>query len=163
MKKLKVYLDTSVVSFVYADDAPEKQSITVEFFEKYLSAYDVYISEVVLAEIQNTSNLKLRQKLKGIISDYHLKILDIDPESRKNIFTLARSYLKARVIPEKKFDDAVHVALCTHYEFDILLSWNFRHLANIDKQIKINNLNKKYGYPKSLLLLNPMEVIYDKN
>ena len=163
MKKLKVYLDTSVVSFVYADDAPEKQSITVEFFEKYLSAYDVYISEVVLAEIQNTSNLKLRQKLKGIISDYHLKILDIDPESRKNIFTLARSYLKARVIPEKKYDDAVHVALCTHYEFDILLSWNFRHLANIDKQIKINNLNKKYGYPKSLLLLNPMEVIYDKN
>jgi len=163
MKKLKVYLDTSVVSFVYADDAPEKQSITVEFFEKYLSVYDVHISEIVLAEIQNTSNLKLRQKLKGIVSDYHLKILDIDPESRKNIFTLARSYLKARVIPEKKFDDAVHVALCTHYEFDILLSWNFRHLANIDKQIKINNLNKKYGYPKSLLLLNPMEVIYDKN
>ena len=39
MKKLKIYLDTSIISFLYADDAPEKQSITVEFFKKYLSVY----------------------------------------------------------------------------------------------------------------------------
>ena len=59
MKKLKIYLDTPIISFVFADDAPEKQSITNEFFEKYLSAYDVSVSSVVLAEIENTRQVVL--------------------------------------------------------------------------------------------------------
>ena len=33
MKKLKIYLDTSVINFLFADDSPEKQDITIEFFE----------------------------------------------------------------------------------------------------------------------------------
>ncbi len=50
MKKLKIYLDTSIISFVYAQDAPEKQNITKEFFDKYLSSYNVYISDLVLTK-----------------------------------------------------------------------------------------------------------------
>ena len=69
---------------------------------------------------------------------------------------------KSKVLP-RKFDDAVHVAVCVYYEFDILLSWNFRHLAKITKQIQINTFNRKNGYLKDLFLLNPMEVIYDKD
>ena len=66
MKKLKMYLDTSIISFVYADDAPEKQSITLEFFEKYLSVYDVYISDLVVTEIENTQETSLRKKFMAI-------------------------------------------------------------------------------------------------
>lgn len=40
MKKLKIYLDTSVISFVYASDAPEKQNVTKEFFAQYLDKYE---------------------------------------------------------------------------------------------------------------------------
>ena len=36
MKKLKIYLDTSVINFLFADDAPEKRDITIEFFEHYV-------------------------------------------------------------------------------------------------------------------------------
>jgi len=38
-------------------------------------------------------------------------------------------------------DDAVHVAFATYYEFDVLLSWNFKHMANIMKQTRINAFN----------------------
>jgi hypothetical protein len=41
-------------------------------------------------------------------------------------------------------------------------NWNFKHLANINKQIKINVINKHNGYMKELNLLNPMEVVYEK-
>ena len=34
MKKLRIYLDTSVISFMFADDAPEKRDVTREFFER---------------------------------------------------------------------------------------------------------------------------------
>ena len=161
MKKLKMYLDTSIISFVYADDAPEKQSLTNEFFRKYLSVYDVRVSSLVLTEIENTNNIALRNKLKSVIEKYDLPVINAESEDQEKIFDLARMYLKERIIPQKKFDDAVHVAICVYYEFDILLSWNFRHLANIDKQIRVNAANKKQGYLKELYLLNPMEVIYE--
>ena len=32
----KIYLDTSVISFLYADDAPEKQEITIDFFDNFI-------------------------------------------------------------------------------------------------------------------------------
>ncbi len=46
----------------------------------------------------------------------------------------------------KKIDDALHIAFCTFYEFDVLLSWNFKHLANINKQEKVNRVNSSLGY-----------------
>ena len=162
MKKLKIYLDTSVISFMYADDSPEKQSITREFFEKYLSVYNVYISGLVLTEIESTRNAVLRRKLKKIVMEYDLKVIETAPKDQQTLFSLARRYVKDGVIPRGKFDDAMHVAMCVHYEFDILLSWNFRHLANINKQIRINAVNKKEGYLKELFLLSPMEVLYEE-
>ena len=163
MKKLKIYLDTSVVSFVYADDAPEKQSITQEFFARYIDQYDVFVSSLVLAEIENTAHDELKRKLRAVIDNHKIKIIDVDPTGQDTVYSLAESYVKEKVIPRRKFDDAVHVAICVYYGFDILLSWNFRHLANIKKQIQINMVNQKEGYLKEIFLLNPMEVIYEKS
>ena len=33
MKKLRIYLDTSVVNFVFADDAPDFQQVRTDFFQ----------------------------------------------------------------------------------------------------------------------------------
>jgi len=38
MRRLKLYLDTSVWSFFYADDAPEKKEITKRFFKSVAGA-----------------------------------------------------------------------------------------------------------------------------
>jgi predicted nucleic acid-binding protein len=161
MKKLRIYLDTSIVSFVYADDAPEKQSLTHEFFAKYINKYDVSVSPLVLAEIESTNDARLRKKLREVVEDHDINVLTIGRDDQDIIYGLAEKYIKEKVLPARKFDDAVHVALCVYYEFDILLSWNFRHLANIKKQIQINAINRKEGYLKDLFLLNPMEVIYE--
>ena len=162
VKKLKIYLDTSIISFMYADDAPEMQSLTREFFADYLDKYQVFISPLVLTEIKNTQNLELRKKLQNIVDSYDINIIDINLEDQDIVYALAQKYVKAKIIPARKLDDAVHVALCVYYDFDVLLSWNFRHLANIKKQIQINAINQKEGYLKELFLLNPMEVIYEK-
>ena len=56
MKKLKIYLDTSVINFLFADDVPEFKKITEDFFENYVKKgkYIVYVSNVVIAEIEKT-------------------------------------------------------------------------------------------------------------
>ena len=63
MKKLRIYLDSSVISFLYADDALERRDITTRFFETRLTEYDVSISDVVLFEIGNTRNPAKRELL----------------------------------------------------------------------------------------------------
>ena len=163
MKKLKIYLDTSVISYVYADDSPEKQSITQEFCERYLHDYDVYISELVLAEIEKTQDALLKEKFKMVVENYNLQIIEVDQRDEQAIYGLAQKYIRQGIIPPRKLDDAVHVAICVYYQFDVLLSWNFRHLSNINKQIAINAVNQKEGYLKDIFLLDPMEVIYEKD
>jgi hypothetical protein len=95
----------------------------------------------------------------SIIEKFNLSIYD---EINSEILELAQKYIDTKIIPEKYLDDAQHIAFAVYYEFDILLSWNFKHLANINKQILINGINMLLGYTKQIYLLNPMEVI-DEN
>jgi predicted nucleic acid-binding protein len=157
-KKLKIYLDTSVINFLFSEQSPEKREITIEFFENYLDLYEVYISEIVITEIEKTKDESKKSKLFQAIEKFNLEIYN---NLNSSIQELSEIYIGNGIIPEKKIEDALHVAFCVFYEFDILLSWNFRHLANINKQDKINTVSLSNGYRKQLLLLNPMEVIYE--
>ncbi|KJH69344.1 hypothetical protein UH38_24385, partial [Aliterella atlantica CENA595] len=71
---------------------------------------------------------------------------------------LAFAYLTAGIVPEKNFNDALHVAITTIHEFDVLLSWNFRHLANINKEARFMEINRSKGYLKSFKITTPYEV-----
>ena len=51
-KKLKVYLDTSVISYLKQDDAPDKTKITNALWEKFKTGiYDIYLSQVTITEM----------------------------------------------------------------------------------------------------------------
>jgi predicted nucleic acid-binding protein len=158
MKRIKIYLDTSIINFLFADDVPEYKSVTEDFFQNYYDIYDVFISETVLIEIGRTKNETKRKMLLDAVKQYRLKVFAPLNDEIENI---ADAYVTAGVIPKNKFDDALHIAFCVYYDFDILLSWNFKHLANFKKQVHINAINKTLGYFKDLNLFNPMEVMYE--
>lgn len=158
-KKIKIYLDTSVINFLFADDAIEKKEVTVDFFENYLEDYDVFISDIVLNEINKTKNEEKRIKLLNAIRHYNIRFF---AEVTEEVVTLSEIYLSNSIIPCSKQEDALHLAFATYYEFDVLLSWNFKHLANIKKQEQVNIINLQNGYRKHLIMTNPMEVIYEK-
>ena len=155
MKKLKIYLDTSVWNFVYANAAPEKQEITISFFAR-IHDFHIFISNVVIEEIMQAS-LEKRTKLEQLLKKYKPGILEIEDEARH----MAEVYIAKGIIPVKKYADALHIAVSTYYEIDALLSWNYRHLANIQKKKKIMIANLEEGYEKSLELITPMEVMND--
>ena len=163
MRKLRIYLDASVISFLYADDAPEKRDITIDFFETRLGHCDVAISDVVLVEIGRTREEERRRKLTEAVVRYRLVPVALRREEADEVNDLAELYVREGVIPPAKRDDAVHVAICSVLEFDVLLSWNFQHMANVKKQIRINTLNQTQGYLKPLLLLTPLEMMDDES
>ena len=80
MRKLKVYLDTSVVNYLYQSDTPEKMKDTLELWELFRQGrYEVYISDIVLNEISGYSQEKL-DILLGYLKQvqYHLVHTDED-------------------------------------------------------------------------------------
>ena len=57
VNKPKVYLDTSVVSYLDQTDAPEQMQITRDVWETFKSGkYDIYISDVVIRELSKCSD-----------------------------------------------------------------------------------------------------------
>ncbi|PIW31378.1 MAG: hypothetical protein COW28_07385 [bacterium (Candidatus Ratteibacteria) CG15_BIG_FIL_POST_REV_8_21_14_020_41_12] len=76
---------------------------------------------------------------------------------------LAQIYLNRKIVPEEKRDDALHVAVATIFEVDALITWNYRHLANLRKSELFHSVNLEKGYTKQLNIVTPMEVIRDED
>lgn len=154
-----VYLDTSGINFLFADDSPEKKAITVDFFENFvrLGVYDTWVSDYVLQEINQTADSQHRERLLNVLDEYPVELLEI--RQQKEIDVLADTYLLAGVIPQKKLFDALHVAVCTVSGIDYLVSWNYKHLANVNREQKILALNYQQNYRHPLRILSPSDLI----
>ena len=158
MIKSTIYLDTSVINFLFAHDAPEKKEITVDFFDNFvkLCIYDTYITEYVIAEINQTTDNEERKRLLKIVEDYPIQILPVDKV--EEIGLLAQNYLDNGIMPPKKLFDALHVAFCVVSKIDYLVSWNFKHLANINRERRILAKNYELGYIHPLRIITPTEL-----
>ncbi len=78
MGKLRVYLDTSVISHLLQDDVPEKMTDTRQLWEMFRAGkYEVYLSTVTLEELKGCSEPKKSQLFDylGLI-DYTLVQID---------------------------------------------------------------------------------------
>lgn len=64
-----------------------------------------------------------------------------------------------RIVSPKYADDAVHIALATAAEVDLLVSWNFRHIVHYEKIRLFNAVNLERGY-KPLQIYSPREVAH---
>jgi len=119
---MKIYLDTSVISALFDERNIERKILTEEFFSK-LGIYDVYISELTIAEIERTPDKTLSDKMKQVIIDF--AVLEIN----EAVEELAKEYVKYGAVPESYPEDAYHIAVAVLNEMDYLLSWNFRHIV----------------------------------
>jgi len=154
MTKPRLYLETSVWNFIFADDAPEKKQITLAFFNKVKNGeYEIFISDTVIQEIERADEDKKRQLFESI-EHYKPKVLEINDD----VGRMSREYISEGVIPQTKLDDATHAAVATVHRLDALISWNLKHLANYNKMERINEVNIRNGYSKRLELITPMEV-----
>jgi predicted nucleic acid-binding protein len=156
MRRLRIYLDTSVINFLFAEDSPDFRKATVEFFTKYAARYELYVSEIVRLEIGRTPDLEHRQRLLEVLQQHPINMLT--NAARAEIEQLAKLYVLQEVMPAAKFEDALHVAYATVHQMDILLSWNFKHLANVRREGLIATVNQQAGYRYPLRLLSPLEV-----
>lgn len=123
VRKLKIYLDSSVPSAYFDETKPERQKETHEFWCK-LNYYDVYVSDLVTIEIQRTPDENRKKELLKIIDTFEVLSFKKD-----EIEELTQSYVREGAVAI--LEDAIHIAVAVVYGLDIIVSWNFRHIVNL--------------------------------
>ncbi len=150
MKKQRIYIDTSVFGG-YFDS--EFDTFTKPLFERINNGeFIVLYSTVTQEELENAP-----ERVKELVSD--LKVEDTEfIEETDEAVDLASEYLSEKVVGKTSFADCLHIALATINRADILISWNFKHIVNIERIRGYNAVNIKNGYGQ-LEIRSPRELM----
>lgn len=150
MRKLKVYLDTSVVSHLLQEDAPEKMEDTRKLWKMFKDGkYDVYLSTVTLKELQKCSEPRKTQ-LIDCLNEIRFTTLDITDD----VVTLAGKIIDMGILTQKSFDDCQHIGAAVMNECDCIISWNFKHIVNVKTIRGVRAITNLEGY-KMIEIWNP--------
>jgi len=60
---------------------------------------------------------------------------------------LADKYIADNVVGKTSLEDCRHIAIATINRVDVLASWNFKHIVNLDRIKGYNSVNYRLGYP----------------
>jgi len=159
VRKLALYLDTSVISFALSEDvSDDDRNITLKLIEEINKGrYEGFISDVVIRELGSTRDAVKRGKLLKLVENMKInEVLAVDEESDR----VADKYIEEGIIPAVYRDDALHIALTSVEGLDILVSWNFRHLVKHKTRVEVTGVNTLLGY-KPIDICTPWEVIED--
>jgi predicted nucleic acid-binding protein len=150
---MRIYIDTSVINGLYAQDA-EIKAATKRFFEfVQKSGAVLYGADLIVEEINQTPEESKRYRLKEALAKYNVEFLQFDDEIKK----VANIYIQERIIPVRYIADAVHIATASIHNIPVLVSWNFEHIVKLKTKVEINRINRERGYPK-IDISSPQEV-----
>jgi len=154
VKKLKIYLDTSIISHLQANDVPERMALTKIFWEELKTdSFDVVVSELTLDELEECHEPK-RTYLYEQLADINFLEVNITNEIRE----LAKKYIAENIFPIKYEDDALHISCASINGCNAVLSWNFKHMVKLKTILAVNGINKYMGYSE-IEILTPESII----
>ncbi|GHS89872.1 hypothetical protein AGMMS49957_14060 [Synergistales bacterium] len=151
MKKLKIYLDTSVISHLQHEDAPEKMRYTLLFWDELkIGKYGVVISDLTLREVRRCPQPKQVDMLNYLEEIEYSVLRDSD-----EVKALAEEYIENGVLTRKNENDCMHIALATIGDCDVIVSWNFKHMVRLKTIQGVRVTNAKNGYFKPIDIVQP--------
>lgn len=118
----------------------------------------IMISDLTLQELE-FARQEVREKVKEIPDRFRFAIGITD-----EAIQLAETYINEGALTNKSYNDALHIALATLNNSEVLASWNFKHIVNLDRIRLYNSINFRLGYrvieirtPREILNLNENE------
>ena len=123
-----VYIESSVVSYLVAraSDDPIKsawQAVTQQWWNTKLGNVTACISPYVIEEVSAGDPKAATQRIDAIRG---LSLLDTNDD----IESLADFLLLGGGLPAKARLDALHIACAAYHGMNVVLTWNFKHIAN---------------------------------
>jgi hypothetical protein len=156
---IRIYVETSVISYLTNRPALDvitagHQATTWQWWESQRKKFELVISQFVVDECAAGDPLAASKRMTTIDG---LALLDA---SRPEVERLAQALIAAGALPAKAFIDASHIAVCAVAGVEMLLTWNFKHIANGAMLKKIQNVCSNNGF-ECPQLLTPLQLLGD--
>tara|TARA_R110002124_G_scaffold80533_4_gene213119 strand:- start:278 stop:742 length:465 start_codon:yes stop_codon:yes gene_type:complete len=136
--KQRIYIDTSVVGGYFDEEFEEA---TVALFERLEKNEIIF----VVSDLLDLELINAPEKVRNLLQKYSLdkfERIELNEES----VNLADKYIAEKVVGKTSIEDCRHIALATIYKVDVLASWNFKYIVNLDRIKGYNSVNLKLGY-----------------
>jgi hypothetical protein len=151
---LRLYVDTSIIGGCLDE---EFRCASIRLIERSRTGgVLLVISDTTLAELAGAP-----EKVRSVIEDLPNGCLEFVHQNEESE-ALAEEYIRQDVVSRRMLADAQHIAVATIARVDVLVSWNFRHIVNLDRIHGFNAVNLRSGYPM-LEIRSPLEVWKDDN
>lgn len=138
MKKQRLYIDTSVFGGYFDEEFAE---YTVPLFDRLNNGeFILLFSTVTQDELENAP-----ENVRSLVKQFKIEnteFLEITDEA----VDLATNYIEEKVVGQTSFADCLHIAVATINQADYLISWNFKHIVNIQRIRGYNAINLKNAY-----------------
>lgn len=159
MRKLRLYLDTSVISDIDAPADSERGTITKEFFRivaENPDEFELIVSPITTAEIDDTPEPKLT-----LLTTFLKRLVPVRLPENPEAENLAWIYVLEDVLSANHIDDLMHVAYAVTARCDYVISWNMRHLVNPKTISRVNEVNalEKFSH---IIIATPLLITGEK-
>jgi predicted nucleic acid-binding protein len=153
MKKLKIYLETTLFNLYVDKNRGNDHINTVKLFEEIAAGkYEAFTSTYVTDELERAEGDKHNRMMRSI-AEHRITILPASSEVAK----MADIYVEEGVIPQRFRTDGLHVAIATVYGLDAIVSMNLRHIVKWKTILMTTYINESNGY-NAVGICSPQEV-----
>jgi hypothetical protein len=143
LRFINVYIETSIPSYLTGRPSRDLraagwQQITVQWWDECRRNFDLYTSELVIAEA-SLGHPKAAERRLDALKDINQLLIDEDAEY------LANKLIENGAVPATAQADAIHIAVASAQEIDYFLTWNCRHINNAMKKPVIRKVCSDFG------------------
>lgn len=146
----RIYIDTSVVGGFFDE---EFKDATQRLFRRLV---DNEIKFVV-SDLLELELIQAPKHVSELLLQYPTDRFE-RIELTQEIMDLADKYISEKVVGRTSLEDCRHIALATINRVDVLASWNFKHIVNLDRIKGYNSVNLKLGYA-AIEIRTPQELV----
>lgn len=133
--KQRIYIDTSVFGGYFGEEFAEH---TRPFFNRINEGDFIILYSTVTQEELEKAPVRVKQLVTNLQVN-QTEFIEITEEA----IDLATAYITENVVGKTSYADCLHIALATINHSDFLVSWNFKHIVNIERIRGYNYINIK--------------------
>ena len=148
--KQRIYIDTSVVGGYFDEEFNE---VTIALFKRLENNEVIF----VVSDLLDLELLNAPKRVKELLFNYPIESFE-RIELTEEAIILADTYITEKVVGKTSIEDCRHIAMATINKVDVLASWNFKHIVNLERIKGYNSVNLRLGYqmieirsPKNLI------------
>jgi len=136
--KQRIYIDTSVVGGYYD---VEFDKATIQLFKRLENKEVIF----VVSDLLDLELLNAPERVKKLLYNYPTESFE-RIELTEEAIILADTYITEKVVGKTSIEDCRHIAMATINKVDVLASWNFKHIVNLERIKGYNSVNLRLGY-----------------